>query len=942
MRITEFAYGGKVAGADGGNGEYVELTNLNDAPQDLTGWTYDNHVATAATGLSLTPIGTLAPGESAIITDVSPTEFRDEWGLKDTVKVLSNGNTHTLSAGPDSIHIYNQYGDEVDSVSYANGFESAEGKAAWVDPEHLGLMQGTTGWHIASVLDTEGSWVRPDGSVGSPGAATAGNLTPDDVRLGGEPEITINEVTSDNSNNGFAPLPSGSDLIELYNRSNHTVSLAGWKQTDSNPQGYASAIDFSNSLYVDGLPSTMIPSGQYGVFASMAPLSNLGDSVKIYDFAGNLVDSLDFAAGQAGTNGGLQTTYHALAACGDGSDVFQSVTTASFGVSNADACLTAGEAWCDTSNSGTDPGTLPSSAVTWPGGDRPNTVGVQCGWVTAGSGRSLSGLAFDPTNPNVLYAVKDKSHLYRLLRSGSGWAKDTTNGWTNGKDLRLPGGGGLPDTEGLTVGPDGSVYVTTERDYANPGVFLDSILEFDPSAADTTLLASDQWEMTDLGFEDSDADLGFKGVAYVPDDFLTASGFKTDAGAFYDPADFPNKVTAGLFVVAEQKTGHVLAYVLNSDRSYVRVADIATGMAAASEVSYDADLGRLWVHCDNTCGNTTALLRIGSSGHFTVEKYYSRPAKLPNYDFEGFAVAPISTAVNGMREVLWADDGNRFGYSLWSGTINVNLGLAQSPTPDPIINGSGTFGTQLTATVGSWDPSVATSYQWKRGATVLGSDAPLTLADSNLVGSTVTLSVTGTRAGFADVTKSATIVVNAATLPAPTPSIGGKAVVGATLVANVGAWGPGAVSLKYAWFANGVAVPGAVDSSLKLGAAQVGKTITVAVTGTRAGFANATAKSAPTAPVAKGTITTKVPTISGRPKVGGKLTAKPGTWKAGAAGVTFNYQWRANGRPIRGAMRSTYTVGTAQRGKKISVTVIGSAAGYVTVSETSARIRLGR
>jgi len=82
---------------------------------------------------------------------------------------------------------------------------------------------------------------------------------------------------------------------------------------------------------------------------------------------------------------------------------------------------------------------------------------------------------------------------YRLVRTGTAWAKDTANGWGEGKDIRFPGGSGLPDSEGLTVGPDAALYITTERDNAASGVPLDSILKFDPAAAGTTLVASDQW-----------------------------------------------------------------------------------------------------------------------------------------------------------------------------------------------------------------------------------------------------------------------------------------------------------------------------------------------------------------------------------------------------------------------------------------------------------------
>ncbi|MCW2759693.1 MAG: hypothetical protein JWO46_3439, partial [Nocardioidaceae bacterium] len=533
IRITEFAYGGKVAAA--GDGEYVELTNTGTAPQDLTGWTYDNKTATAATGLSLTGLGTVAAGESVIVTDLTDAQFRTEWGLKPAVKVLTNAQTHTLNSGPNSVHVYDGTGTEVDSVSYATGFETAKGQSAWVDAAHVGAKADTTGWTISAAADTEGSWASAGGSVGSPGASTLGTTTPTDVRVsgggGGTPptdpnfaDIVINEVTSNNTGNGFAPLDAD-DLVELDNTGTHDVSLAGWKQTDSNATGFASAVDFSTGLYVNGALATTIPAGGYGVFSSGPGLSSGGDAVKIYTPDGTLVDQVAYTAGQAGQDETVNTagTYQALASCPDGSDTLLEVPAASFGGSNATACqsgippLTSGngpEAPCDTEDSGTAPGTIPSGVVAWPGSQTPAPIDAQCAWVTTLSGQDLSGLAFDPTNANVLYAVKNKSHVYRLVRSGGTWAKDTVNGWSAGKDIRFPGNTGLPDSEGLTVGPDGALYITTERDNAASGVPLDSVLKLDPASTDTTLVASDQWVLTpDLDFTNADANLGFEGVA---------------------------------------------------------------------------------------------------------------------------------------------------------------------------------------------------------------------------------------------------------------------------------------------------------------------------------------------------------------------------------------------------------------------------------------------
>ena len=70
-------------------------------------------------------------------------------------------------------------------------------------------------------------------------------------------------------------------------------------------------------------------------------------------------------------------------------------------------------------------------------------------------------------------------------------------------------------------------------------------------------------------------------------------------------------------------------------------------MLGVMDTQFDPDLGELWAHCDNTCGNATALLKIGSDG-----RYFSRSANLPYYNLEGFAVAPVSAAVAGQREVL--------------------------------------------------------------------------------------------------------------------------------------------------------------------------------------------------------------------------------------------------------------------------------------------------
>lgn len=706
VRITEVAYGGGITGADG-DGEYVEITNVGTSDVDLGDWTYTVDAQVAP----LTDLAVLAAGASALITDVTPAELRADWGLKDAVKVVSNGGV-TLNKGPKTLAITDGDGNRVDELTYASGFFPGKGASAWVDAAHLGAATDTTGWTISSVDDAEESWTSASGSVGSPGASTFGVQDAAAVRTdtdddgGSTPpatdphwaDIVINEVTSDNDGFTTSPLPELSDGIELFNTGTHDVDVTGWKQIDSGAAGAAAV--FSGGLYVDGALSTVIPAGGYGVFQSTKGLGSGGDAVKVYTPDGTLVDEVTYLAGQAGADEAVNTdhAYRALARCLDGEDTWLEVTTATFGSSNDSACatgvppLTGGagpEAACDTEDAGSAPGTVPAGAVTWPGSATPVTIDAVCAWVTSESGQDLSGLAFDPTDADVLYAVKNKSHVWRLVRDGGAWVPDTADGWSAGKDLRFPDGGGMPDSEGLAVGPDGAIYTTTERDNDASNVPLDSILRFDPTTPGSTLTATDQWVLTDdLGFapgDAADANLGFEGLAYVPDAFLVRAGFRTDAGELYDPAAYSGAVGGGLFLGAVEKTGHLRAYVLKADHTSVRVADVASGLAGVMDASFDADLGALWAHCDNTCGNATALLTIGADGRFAVDRTYLRPAGLPNYNLEGFAVAPASTAVDGQRQVLWADDGNRFGHSLWAGTLPVDLGVdpGQAPGGDP-------------------------------------------------------------------------------------------------------------------------------------------------------------------------------------------------------------------------------------------------------------------
>ncbi|MDR1791011.1 MAG: hypothetical protein LBR20_05065 [Propionibacteriaceae bacterium] len=167
---------------------------------------------------------------------------------------------------------------------------------------------------------------------------------------------------------------------------------------------------------------------------------------------------------------------------------------------------------------------------------------------------------------------------------------------------------------------------------------------------------------------------------------------------------------------------------------------------------------------------------------------------------------------------------------------------------------------------------------------------------------------------------------------APTPKISGVKKVGRKLTAKAGTWSP-AAQLTYNWYRNGKAIAGAYKSTYTLTAKDLGKKITVKVTGYRNNYAKTPKKSAATVKIGLGELTRKpVPNISGTKKVGYTLKVNPGTWKPT---VKKAYQWYRNGKKIKGATKSTYKLVKADAGKKITVKLTATKAGYKTVTKTS-------
>jgi hypothetical protein len=433
--------------------------------------------------------------------------------------------------------------------------------------------------------------------------------------------------------------------------------------------------------------------------------------------------------------------------------------------------------------------------------------------------------------------------------------------------------------------------------------------------------------------------------AYTPDGSLVTRATSTDAAGKYTIAgltsgNYTLRVLGG-FVAGDLYSGNVVTEAASTP------VTVVSGAATTHNLSYVGVTPALTTQVPTITGTA----KVGSTLTAVTGTWGPAPVAL-TYQWKANGTAsglPIAGATASTYKLTAADvgktisvtvTGTKAGYTT-AATTSARTGtvMALNPVltaPVPAITGTAKVGSTLTAAPGTWGPAPVTlTHQWKaNGIAIAGATASTYKPAAADLGKTLTVTVTGTKAGYttAAKTSAATAKVAVGTLTVPAVAITGAVKVGATLTAG-GAWGPAPVTLKYQWKANGIAITGATASTYRPAATMLGKSLTVTVTGSKAGYTAVARTSAATARVAAGTLTAPVPGIAGTAKVGFTLTAT-GAW--GPAPVSLRYQWKANGIAITGATASTYKPVPAVVGKTLTVTVTGVKAAYTTVAKTSA------
>lgn len=280
----------------------------------------------------------------------------------------------------------------------------------------------------------------------------------------------------------------------------------------------------------------------------------------------------------------------------------------------------------------------------------------------------------------------------------------------------------------------------------------------------------------------------------------------------------------------------------------------------------------------------------------------------------------------------------------------------------PVLSGAAGESRLLSTSEGSWmhAPS-GYAYRWQRCAAngagcadIAGATAAtyrLTTAD---VGHTIRSEVSAhNTAGTSTFTTSAPSAAVVA-LPSATasPTLTGVAGVGKTLSTTTGAWNT-TVTAAYAWLrcaddgSGCVAIPRATAATYVLVPGDAGHTLEAQVSATNAA-GTTSALSNRSAVVVALPAATKAPHISGRARIGRRLSASLGTWSGPP--TAYRYQWlrcTARGgscKRIAHATQSTYRLTKRDAGHRlrVAVTAVDPAGSTTATSRATTRVPTAR
>ena len=289
-----------------------------------------------------------------------------------------------------------------------------------------------------------------------------------------------------------------------------------------------------------------------------------------------------------------------------------------------------------------------------------------------------------------LYAVDNGTGRFWVFDVAKDGSMTFANGFANGKRVRFQKDAGNPtsagpDAEGISVDGNGMVYIASERDNSAKGVNYNSILMVNPNAEGEDLVALMEWNLTD-SLPQVSANMGIESVEWISSANVNGKLFDQNTNAAFDILNYPNATANGVFFVALEDNGHVYAYVLNNDGTYVQIADIDSRIGGAMALDYDTYENVLWVVSDNGYNNRAAKIAFNGTADVDIVHVNAPSGVDVTANNEGFAIAEYTYTKEGQRPVYRFLDGVTSG-ALSVGNLACDYVTGDDTSDDPTGDG---------------------------------------------------------------------------------------------------------------------------------------------------------------------------------------------------------------------------------------------------------------
>ena len=387
--------------------------------------------------------------------------------------------------------------------------------------------------------------------------------------------------------------------------------------------------------------------------------------------------------------------------------------------------------------------------------------------------------------------------------------------------------------------------------------------------------------------------------------------------------------TTSSFVLTQAQVGKVItvkasytdagntpeSVMSNATAEIVNVNDVATGSVV---ISGKPEQGQV-LTASNTLGDADGLGTVSY-------KWLADGIEISGATTSAYTLTQAQVGKVIYVKANYIDGGNTLESIASTQTVAVT-NVNDAPTGSVAISGTPTQGQTLTATntLADLDGLGVVSYKWLAGgAEIAGATtSTLTLTQAQ-VGKVVTVKASYTDAGNtleSVISNSTSVITNVNDAPTGTVTIAGVSKQGQILtVSNTLGDIDGLGTVSYKWYADDVVIPMATDSTLTLAKAQTGKKITVKASYTDGGGTLESVSSNSTSLVE---ISNNLPTgdviVEGTIAQGETLKAYNNLKDDDGMLSEVSYQWLAEGKPIFGAVDSTFVIGQSQVGKIIAV-----------------------